>query len=218
MSAAPGASSNEYSRGPGASSPPGEARREGNSPRISRRSTGRLPGRQEALGGGVGGLILAGALLGSLLLIVAEFTTLYQVHVATFHAPIKSVTGGTNHAYALGLLGLLAAGLAVAFVRQGSRPALLAIGLVGLVALLIALLGDLPDAQASGLAGSATTHYVNARSTASAGLYMETLGAVLLIATCGLGFLMLGPPGAAGAERASGTAEAGGARDHPQPG
>ena len=60
------------------------------------------------------------------------------------------------------------------------------------MALLIALLGDLPDAHATGLAGSAARGYVNASSTPSAGLYLETLGAVILIATCGLGFMLLG--------------------------
>jgi hypothetical protein len=140
---------------------------------------------------------LAGSLLGALLLLVAEFTALYQVHVATSTAPLESVSGGSNHAYAMIPIALLAAGLGIAVWRRGSRPALLALGLIGVVAVLIALLGDLPDAQAKGLSGSAARGYVSASSTPSAGLYMETLGAVLLIATCGLGFLMLGPPAAA---------------------
>jgi hypothetical protein len=143
-------------------------------------------------------VILAGALLGALLTLVAEFTTLYQVHLATSSTPIKSVGTGSNHSYAMVPLALLAAALAIAVVRTGSRVALLAIGVLGLVALLIALLIDLPDAHATGLAGSAASHYVNASSTPSAGLYMETLGAVLLITTSGLGFLMLGPAGARG--------------------
>jgi hypothetical protein len=139
-------------------------------------------------------VILAGSLLGALLLLVAEFTSLYQVHVAIRSAPIVSVTGGSNHSYAMIPLALLGAALGIAVWRSGSRPALLAIGVIGVVAVLIALLGDLPDAQATGLAGSSTSRYVNASSTPSAGLYMETLGAILFIATCGLGFLMLGPP------------------------
>jgi hypothetical protein len=139
-------------------------------------------------------LIVAGALLGALLLLVAEFTSLYHVHVASSSTPVKSVSGGSNHSYALLPIGLLAAALGIGVFRAGSRPALLAVGVIGIVALLIALLGDLPDAQATGLVGSPTSHYVNASSTPSAGLYMETLGAVVLIATCGLGFMMLGPP------------------------
>jgi hypothetical protein len=141
----------------------------------------------------VGGVILAGALLGALLMLVAEFTTLYQVHVANSTVPVKSVSGGSNHSYAMALIALLAAVLAFGVVRAGSRAALLAIGVIGVVALLIALLGDLPDAQATGLTRTAD-HFVNASSTPSAALYMETLGVVLLIATCGLGFMMLGPP------------------------
>jgi hypothetical protein len=128
-------------------------------------------------------------------MIVAEFTTLYHVHLATSSEPIKSVSSGSNHGYAIGLLGLIAGGLVLVAVRTGSRSALLAVGVIGAVALAIALLIDLHDAQATGLAGSAATHYVNASSTPSAGMYMETLGSVLLIASCGLGFLMVGGPG-----------------------
>ncbi len=144
--------------------------------------------------GGVRAAILAGALLGALLLIVAEFTALYQVHTAASTTPVRSVGTGHNDSYALIPIALLAAALGIGIFRSGNRPALLAIGLIGLVALLIALLGDLPDAHATGLAGSAASRYVNASSTPSAGLYLETLGAVLLIATCVLGFLMLGRP------------------------
>jgi len=139
-------------------------------------------------------VIIAGALLGSLLLLVAEFTSLYQVHVATSSMPVESVSGGSNHSYALVPIALLAAALGIGIFRTGSRPALLALGVVGVVALLIFLLRDLPQAEATGLVGSPTTHYINASATPSAGLYMESLGAVVLIATCGLGFMMLGPP------------------------
>ena len=138
--------------------------------------------------------MLAGALLAALLLIVAEFTSLYQVHVATSPNPIESVSSGSHHSYALIPIAILAAALGIGVWRSGARPALLAIGVLGVVVVLIALLVDLPDAQATGIAGSATSHYVTATSKPSAGLYMETLGGVLLIATCGLGFLMLGPP------------------------
>ena len=188
MNAAPGAS-NEYSRGSEGSN--GGLRDRFGPPRRDFRRRSAPPER------GAGAVILTGSLLGALLLLVAEFTTLYQVHLATSSTPIDSVTSGSNHSYALIPIALLAAALGIGVWRTGSRPALLAVGLIGLVAVLIALLGDLPDAQATGLAGSATSHYVNASSTPSAGLYLETLGAVLLIATCGLGFLMLGPPGRA---------------------
>jgi hypothetical protein len=137
--------------------------------------------------------ILAGGLLGSLLLLIAEFTTLFQVHVAAASVPVKSVATGSHHAYALALIAVCAGGLAFAVWRAGSRPALLALGILGLAAMLIALVGDLPDASATGLALTAS-HYVNASSTPSAGFYMETLGAVVLLFTCVWGFLLIGPP------------------------
>jgi hypothetical protein len=67
-------------------------------------------------------------------------------------------------------------------------------GVLGVVALLIALLGDLPDAQASGLVGSAATRFTTASSTPSAGLYLETLGAVVLVISAGAGLLLLPGP------------------------
>lgn len=185
MNATPGAN-NEYSRGSG--DPRG-----GLSGRSGRFSGG-IGRRSGGPAGGAGGVIIAGALLGALLLLVAEFTSLYQIHVATSSTPVESVSGGSNNSYALVPIALMAGVLGIGIFRTGSRPALLAVGIVGVVALLIALLGDLPDAEATGLVGSPTTHYINASSTPSAGLYMETLGSVVLIATCGLGFMMLGPP------------------------
>lgn len=210
MSATRGAKS-EYSRGSG-----GSGRDSGGSePPFGR--------RVDQVDRGSGGLIFAGSLLAALLLIVAEFTALYQVHLATSSIPIKSVSGGSNHTYAMLVIGLAAAVLGYGVWRGGSRLGLLALGVLGVVALVIALAGDLPDAHASGLSGSATHGYVNASSTPSAGLYLETLGAVLLIFTCGLGFLLAGAPrpgwgggGGGGMGRGGGPGPGDGRRDAPK--
>jgi hypothetical protein len=130
-----------------------------------------------------------GALLGALLVIVSQFTALYHVHSATSSAPIKTVGTGANHAYAPILLALLAVMFAYAVWRSENRPALVAIALLGVVTLLIALLGDYPDAHSSGLIGTSVSNYVQATSTPSAGLYMETLGGVVLLLSGGLGVL-----------------------------
>jgi hypothetical protein len=178
MNATPPEANTEYSRGP---RPPG------------RLLAGRAAPRSTSAGA-VLTAIVAGGALGALLLIVAEFTTLFQVHAATSSRPVESVSTGSHQSYALVPIALLVAALAFGIWREGSRIALLSIGLLGVIALLIALLGDLPDARASGLIGSSTTHYSNAGSTPGAGLYLETLGAVVLMITCVSGFLLLGPP------------------------
>lgn len=189
MSATPGAR-NEYSRGSGGSDGVSGGPSEGLGPGGGRPFE--LP--SDASGGGARGLILAGSLLGALLLVVSQFTTLYVERIATSPTTVRSFGTGANHDYALVPIAVLAGFLGVGVFRAGARPALLAIGILGLVALLIALLGDLPGAHGTGLVGSASTHYYNASSSPRVGLYMETLGALVLIAACGLGFLMLGPP------------------------
>ena len=89
---------------------------------------------------------------------------------------------------------MLVVALSIAVYTAVSRPALLSIGILAVITLLIALLGDLPDAHASGIVGGGAQHYVAANSTPSAGLYMETLGGVVLLITSVCGFLLLGPP------------------------
>ena len=68
--------------------------------------------------------------------------------------------------------------------------------MLGVAALLLALVGDLPDAQASGTIGNAASGFRGADAKPSAGLYLETLGAIVLLITGGSG-LLLAAPGAA---------------------
>jgi hypothetical protein len=178
----PGAKT-EYSRGSG-----GSERAQTHAARGDARG-------RELLASAAGTAILASALLGALLLLVAEFTTLFEIRTAAAGPTIvRSVGTGSHHSYALVPIALLVLVLAYAIRSAASRPALLAIGVLGVIALLIALLGDLPDAHTSGLVGSASTHYVAASATPSAGLYMETAGGAVLLVTSVCGFLLIGPP------------------------
>jgi len=190
MNATPPEANSEYSRGP--------ERSEGHSPRqlsfLRKAGAAFSEGSGAPAGRRFSHAILAGGLLGALLLLVAEFTPLFEVSTAAASAPVKSVGTGSHHAYALVPIALLAGVLAYGVWRVGSRPALLAIGLLAVIALLIGLLGDLPDAHTSGLITAAGGHYVTASSSPSAGLYLETLGGVVLLITCVCGFLLLGPP------------------------
>jgi hypothetical protein len=61
------------------------------------------------------------------------------------------------------------------------------------LALVLALAHDLPDAQSRGLLLLNGDYHV-AKASPSAGLYMETLGAVVLIITGGCGLVLAGPP------------------------
>jgi hypothetical protein len=179
VNATPPETSSEYSRGLGPSGPP--------APDFS---------------AGLRAAILGGALLGALLLVVAEFTTLFTIHVAGLGAPvITSVGTGSHDSYALIPIAALAVLLAWVAVSTGNRWALVALVAVGIAALLIALIGDLPDAQATGTIGSVQKGFKNASDTPSAGLYLETLGAIVLMIAGGCG-LLLGAPGTARGPRA----------------
>jgi hypothetical protein len=183
MNAPPEANS-EYSRGSGAS---GRLL-------LPRRQSSETPASPDSDAGRPARLALAlGALLGALLVIVAQFTALYQVHSATSSAAIKTVGTGGNHAWAPIPLALAAVALAYAVYRTGSRTALAGLVALGVATLLIALVGDLPDAHSSGLVGSSANGYLQATSSPSAGLYMETLGAIILIVAGGIGLLMAAP-------------------------
>jgi len=135
-------------------------------------------------------VLAGGALFGSLLLIVAEFTTLFEIQTATQHTPIKSVGTGWHHSYALIPVAALAAFMAFGLWRTQSPWTLLTLGGLGALALAIALVVDLPDAHASGVIGSFATGLLTASAVPQTGLYMETLGAAVLIVVAGWGLLL----------------------------
>lgn len=186
MSATPPEASTQYSRGSGAS-------REGKTP-SDRGRMGVDPGWSAALRAAV----LGTALLGALLLVLSEFTTLFTVNNALTGNQIKSVGTGSHDSYALIPIALLAIVLAWGAVSTGNRWALVALGAMGIAALLIALVGDLPDARATGTIGN-LGGFRPAKDTPSVGLFLETVGAIALMvgSVCGL---LLGRP--APAERA----------------
>jgi hypothetical protein len=162
--------------------------------RANRAFRGVFAGRGSTSGevpAGARAAIALGALFGALLILVSQFTALYQVHSAATSAAIKTVGTGANHAWAGIPIALVAAALAYAVYRHGNRAALVGLLTLGVAMLLIGLLRDLPPTHASGVVGSAAAGYSRAVATRSAGLYMETLGAVVLIISGGLGWLML---------------------------
>lgn len=156
-------------------------------------SAGPAPGGSPAASGGPVALaILMGGLVGAVLLLAAELTTLYRIGSPS-GAVVRSYGTGAHHNYAMGLIAVLVAFLALGVWRTHSRSALLAIGVLSVIALLIALLGDLPDAQATGLLRAGPAGYVSAGAHPSTGLYLETLGAVVLLITSVGGFVLAGP-------------------------
>ncbi len=161
-------------------------------------------GAPERSGGGpVARLILAVGALGGLLLVVAEFTTLFEVRTPGSTAVVRSVGTGSHHTYAMLPIALLAVFLAYGVWRVHSRPALWGIALLSVVALLITLLGDLPDATSTGLLRDSTGHFVIVGSQPSIGFYLESLGGVALLITAVGGFLLAGAPASSSRSRAS---------------
>lgn len=126
------------------------------------------------------------ALLGCLLLAVAEFTDLYSIHVIT--VTVKSATVGSHHGYALLVIALAAAAMAFGAARGGSRPAAVALLALAVAALVIALAIDLPVVDDTGLYGR---DFEQARAQAEIGFKIETAGAIVLLVAAVL-LLVLG--------------------------
>ncbi len=119
---------------------------------------------------------LALALLACLLLVVAEFTTLYEVRIITVVRDVT--TAGSHHGFALLILAFAAAAMAYGATRGGSRPAALALVALAVAALVVILAIDLPVVDEEGTFGR---DYEQARAQAATGFFLETAGAVLLL-------------------------------------
>jgi hypothetical protein len=109
-------------------------------------------------------------------------------------ASLKTVQTGSHHSWAGLVVAVAAVVMALGVWRTGARPALLALVLLGALALGIALAVDLPDVHETGVVGQ---QFESAAAHARAGMYLETLGAALLVMAGGVG-LLLGGGGASG--------------------
>lgn len=119
---------------------------------------------------------LALAAIGCVLLIVAEFSTLYSIQVITVVK--ESKTGGANHGYALLVVALAAGFMAFGGIVRGARPAQIGLLLLAIAAILVVFLFDYPDVDEEGFIGEA---FERAKASPKTGFYLESLGAVLLL-------------------------------------
>ena len=130
-------------------------------------------------------------LAGAAVLIAAEFTSL--LHVRTLAARprlVQTVQTGPHHDWALLPIAALAILMSLYAWRSGSRAGLGALALLGAAALVVALAADLPDAHATGLVGTPATGLRNAQAHAGPGLYLETLGGIVLLVAAGAGAVL----------------------------
>jgi hypothetical protein len=122
-------------------------------------------------------------------MLLAEVTTVIQIDLKNTSCEVIydsnpsladscSQVGFERHSVALLLLGLLTfvMGSGAAFGR--SRPAAVALIAIGIVVLGLALLGDLPDANDTGLIGR---DYAQASASAGIGLWFEVFGGALAV-------------------------------------
>ena len=130
-------------------------------------------------------LLLAAA--GCVLLVVAEFSTLYEIRVITVIQ--ESTDGREHHGTALLVIAVAAAFMAYGGILGGARPAQFALLALAVAALLVVLLIDYPDVNDEGFIGET---FERAKATPQTGFYLESLGAVLLLLSA-VSTLLLSP-------------------------
>ena len=138
--------------------------------------------------GGVSLLVLALGVVGAVLIVVAELSSIVRVDVLTTGTceeiadpKVRDAcdsSGFEQHGGAFILLGAAALAMAWGAGRGASRPAAMALLAIGGVVLAFALIRDVPEANETGLVG---LQYEEAQAKAASGLYLEIVGAGLLI-------------------------------------
>jgi len=125
------------------------------------------------------------------LLVLGEFTTVFEVTVGSLDVVKRSVAGGDNHGYALLVIAVAGAAMTLLALRGGVAPAL-ALTLLGVAALVVAFAVDLPDTRASGGLPESLA-YEQAQARAGSGLWLEIAGGVALV-LAGIGLSLAGRP------------------------
>ncbi|MFL5839931.1 MAG: hypothetical protein ACJ77Z_05715 [Thermoleophilaceae bacterium] len=128
------------------------------------------------------------AVVGALLMIASEFSTLRSVKVLTASCSDLAdpslrgscVThGGEEHSYALVLLAVVSIVMAWGATVGRSRPAGAALALLGAAVLVIALATDVPDLDKTGVLGD---RFESAHAQAGPAIWMEIAGGALVFA------------------------------------
>jgi hypothetical protein len=130
------------------------------------------------------------AIAGPILLIVADFTSLFEARGEGY---LKHISGHANHSYAILAIGVLALAISLLAVPRGTPAGLPALVALGMAAAVVALAFDLPDATGTKVLSTASG-FREVSLTPRIGFYLETLGAALLL-VAGVGGLLLAAPG-----------------------
>jgi hypothetical protein len=152
-------------------------------------------------------VLTAVGVVGALLVLITEFTTIYSVDVLTSGTCEEiadpaardacQTSGFEQHGGAFILLGLLALVMAVGAGRGRSRPAATALAAIGVVVLAFALARDLPKSNDTGLVG---IQYEQAKAGPRTGLYLEVVGGILCLGAGVTRLVVRGDPAPAGDE------------------
>jgi hypothetical protein len=121
-------------------------------------------------------LVAIGA--GAVLLIVAEFLVLREVKAVTAVPRGGTVTGGSHHHYALGVIGLALLVMGFGAGVRRARPAAVACLVLSLAAVFVVLFIDRPEINDAGILAET---YDLAQAHPTAGFYVESLGAALAL-------------------------------------
>ena len=141
--------------------------------------------------------------VGALLMIVAEFSTVASVDVASGSCEVINdsspdiadrcnLSGFERHGGSLILLGLLAFAMSLGAGVGGSRPAAAALIAIGVLVLALGLFLDLPETDETGAIGR---NFEGAQGSAGTGLYLELIGGALVLAAGALRLTRREPEG-----------------------
>ena len=138
--------------------------------------------------GGASLIVLALGVIGAVLIVVAELSTIVKIDVLTTGTceeiadpKVRDAcdsSGFEQHGGAFILLGVAALAMAWGAGLGASRPAAAALVAIGAVVLAFSLIRDVPKADDTGLVG---LQYEEAEAKPGSGLYMEIVGAGLLM-------------------------------------
>jgi hypothetical protein len=135
---------------------------------------------------------------GAALLVVSELLVMRVIRTVTVVPPGGTVTGGSHHLFALGLIGVALAFMAYGAVLRSARPAAVACLVLALAAGFVVLFVDRPTLGETGLIGRT---YDLAQARAGTGFYVESVGTALALVGA-VAALVLAPRPARAARRA----------------